>query len=232
VTCRVNAVTRRAAIFDVNETMLDLGALDPLFADWFGDAGARAEWFAQTIHYALTLAATRICQSFADVGAASLTELARRRDRTLPQDAAIQLRTATLSLPPHADVLPALTRLHHAGFLTAALSNNPKTSVQTQMRHAGLDSILDRIMSVEEVGALKPSPEVYRFAIDRLGTTPAATWMIAAHGWDIAGAMRSGLRGAFVSRPGQYPDPLAVPDIVAANLVDLAEELISRADVE
>ncbi len=54
----------RAVIFDVNETMLDLGALDPLFVRWFGDPTARKEWFAQTLHSAMTLAATRKFRSF------------------------------------------------------------------------------------------------------------------------------------------------------------------------
>ena len=58
----------RAVIFDVNETMLDLGALDPLFARWFGDPIARKEWFAQTLHFAMTLAATREFRSFGEVG--------------------------------------------------------------------------------------------------------------------------------------------------------------------
>lgn len=222
-------MTRRAVVFDVNETMLDLAALDPLFVDWFADAAARAEWFAQTIHIALTLAATRTYRNFAEVGAASLTQVARRRDRTLPPDAATQLRAATTSLPSHPDVVPALTRFRDAGFSTTALSNNPLASLQGQMRHAGLEALLDEVMSVDEAGALKPSPQVYRFALDRLGTEPGATWMVAAHGWDIAGAMRAGLRGAFVARPGQTPDPFAVPDIVAANLIDLADELIAVA---
>jgi hypothetical protein len=33
--------------FDVNETLLDLRALDPLFARVLGDAGLRPQWFAQ-----------------------------------------------------------------------------------------------------------------------------------------------------------------------------------------
>jgi 2-haloacid dehalogenase len=225
-------MSRSAVAFDVNETMLDLSSLDPLFTDWFADPGARAEWFAQTIHYALTLAATRTFRSFAEVGGVALREIARRRGRTLPPDAATRLRTATLSLPPHPDVVPALTRLHDAGFILAALSNNSTASLHTQMRHAGLDAILDEVMSVDEAGALKPSPEVYRYAVDRLGTTPTTTWMVAAHGWDIAGAMRADLRGAFVSRPGQHPDPLTAPEIVASDLVDLANELIVMANVQ
>jgi 2-haloacid dehalogenase len=218
---------RQVVVFDVNETVLDLGALEPLFVDWFDDTGTRAEWFALTIHYALTLAATRTFRGFADVGASALDELAARRNHPLPHDVTSQLRTAMATLPPHADVLPALTRLRDAGFTTAALSNNPLPTVQTQMRHAGLDALFDVVMSVDEAAALKPSPEVYRFALERLGTPASATWMIAAHGWDIAGAMRCGLRGAFVARPGQRADPLAAPDIAAANLIDLVDELIT-----
>ncbi|HLL50341.1 MAG TPA: hypothetical protein VK356_06705 [Thermomicrobiales bacterium] len=70
----------RAVIFDVNETLLDLGALDPLFTEWFDDPAARKEWFTQTLHLAMTLAATRAFKSFSDVGAAALEEVARRRE--------------------------------------------------------------------------------------------------------------------------------------------------------
>src|SRR5690242_9584172 len=69
---------RPAVVCDVNETMLDLAALDPLFASWFGEATVRREWFAQTLHFALTLAATRTYRSFAEVGAAALAAVARR----------------------------------------------------------------------------------------------------------------------------------------------------------
>ena len=43
----------RVCVFDVNETLLDLRALDPAFAQVFGDAGVRREWFAQMIQSAL-----------------------------------------------------------------------------------------------------------------------------------------------------------------------------------
>jgi 2-haloacid dehalogenase len=82
----------RAVIFDVNETMLDLGALDPLFVRWFGDPIAWNEWFAQTLHFAMTLAATREFRSFGEVGAAALAEIAHRRGISLPGEAAAQLR--------------------------------------------------------------------------------------------------------------------------------------------
>ena len=217
----------RAVIFDVNETMLDLGALDPLFARWFGDPIARKEWFAQTLHFAMTLAATREFRSFGEVGAAALAELARRRGMSLPDDAAARLREAMLRLPAHHDVVPALRMLRDAGLVTAALSNNPLPVVQEQLHHAGLSPLFAEIMSVDEAGALKPAPEVYDFAVRRLDLPPGSIWMVAAHGWDIAGATRAGLRGAFVARPGQSPDPFAPPEIIADDLLAIAHAILA-----
>lgn len=211
-----------AVIFDVNETLLDLSALDPLFVTWFGDAAARRDWFAQTLHFALTLAATREYRDFADVGRAACATLADRRGVTVPADASEQLRRALRRLPPHADVVPALHHLRAAGVLIAALSNNPLAMLREQLTNAGLAHLFDDIMSVEQAGALKPAPEVYRLARRHLGPEARTVWMVAAHGWDIAGAMRAGLRGAFVARPGQLPDPFAPPEIIGADLVEVA----------
>ena len=217
----------RAVIFDVNETMLDLSELDPLFTRWFGDPIARKEWFAQTLQLAMTLAATREFRSFGEVGVAALAELAYRRGVSLPGDNAARLREAVLRLPAHLDVVPTLRILRDAGMVTAALSNNPLPVVQEQLRHAGLSPLFDEIMSVDEAGALKPAPEVYDFAVRRLDLPPSSIWMVAAHGWDIAGATRAGLRGAFVARPGQSPDPFAPPEILADDLLGIAHAILA-----
>lgn len=216
----------RVVIFDVNETMLDLGALDPLFVRWFGDQLARKEWFALTLHFALTLAATREFRSFGEVGAAALAGIAHRRGLSLPGEVAAQLHEEVLRLPAHLDVAPALRILRHAGLVTAALSNNPLPVVQKQLHHVGLSPLFDEIMSVDEAGALKPTPEVYDLAVRRLRLAPNPIWMVAAHGWDIAGATRAGLRGAFVARPSQSPDPFAPPEIIADDLLTLARSIL------
>lgn len=40
----------RVCVFDVNETLLDMAALDPHFERLFGDATARGRWFGQFQH--------------------------------------------------------------------------------------------------------------------------------------------------------------------------------------
>ena len=52
--------------------------------------------------------------------------------------------------------------------------------------------------------------------------------LIAAHAWDIVGAMRAGCAGAFVARPGAVWYPLAPPpDAVAPDLIAVAERIIA-----
>ncbi len=48
--------------------------------------------------------------------------------------------------------------------------------------------------------------------------------MVAAHGWDVAGAKEAGLQTAFIARPGKalYP-PATKPDYVVENVSELAE---------
>jgi 2-haloacid dehalogenase len=52
--------------------------------------------------------------------------------------------------------------------------------------------------------------------------------LIAAHAWDVAGAVAAGCRAAFVARPGKVLDPLAdPPELVVADLDGLADRLLA-----
>jgi len=74
---------------------------------------------------------------------------------------------------------------------------------------------------------LKPAAEAYHMAAQRLGIQPGDVRMIAAHAWDITGAIRAGCAAAFIARPGMVLDPAGEqPDIVAADLREAAEQII------
>jgi 2-haloacid dehalogenase len=84
-------------------------------------------------------------------------------------------------------------------------------------------------MSVQAVGKFKPAVEIYNMAAEKLKESARDLWMVAAHDWDIAGAMHAGWRGAFVARPGMVVAPQAkAPDIVGQDLAEVADQLIKR----
>jgi 2-haloacid dehalogenase len=52
--------------------------------------------------------------------------------------------------------------------------------------------------------------------------------LIAAHAWDVSGALAAGAKAAFVARPGAVPSPLGPqPDVVAVDIARIADALLS-----
>ena len=52
--------------------------------------------------------------------------------------------------------------------------------------------------------------------------------LVAAHSWDIAGAMAAGCQAGFVARPGMVVSPLGdPPGITGPDLAAVAEQIIS-----
>jgi 2-haloacid dehalogenase len=224
-------MARRVIVFDVNETLLDLGALKPQFERVFGDGEVLREWFGQVLQSALLTAVAGPYSDFGKVGRAALEMVAARRDIALTDPDARAVLAGMRTLPPHADVVPALRLLKEEGFRLAALTNSPPAVAEAQLTNSGIAPLLDRILSVDTVRRLKPAAEVYRHAADSLGVAPVDLRMVAAHSWDVAGAMRAGCRAAFVARPGMVLDPLfEPPDIVGPDLGVVAERIVT-ADV-
>jgi 2-haloacid dehalogenase len=221
-------MARQVIVFDVNETLLDLGALKPQFERVFGDGEVLREWFGQVLQSALLTAVAGPYSDFGKVGRAALEMVAARRDVALTDADARAVLAGMRTLPPHADVVPAIRRLKEEGFRLAALTNSPPAVAEAQLTNSGIAPLLDRILSVDTVRRLKPAAEVYRHAADSFGVAPADLRMVAAHSWDVAGAMRAGCKAAFVARPGMVLDPLfEPPDIVGPDLGVVAERIVA-----
>jgi len=222
---------RHVLVFDVNETLLDLRALAAPFENVFGDGAIFSQWFAQVIQSALLTVVTGPYQDFAQVGRSALDMLAERRGLVLDDEQRNLILGTMRTLPPHPDVIPALEILKDAGFRMAALTNSPPQLAEAQLMHAELTPFMERIMSVDAVQSLKPAAKVYEYAAEQLGIKPAKIRLIAAHSWDVAGAMRAGCAAGFVARPGMVLEPLfPAPDIIAADMISMAEKIISTAD--
>lgn len=216
-------------VFDVNETLLDLRALDPRFEQVFGEARVRGLWFSQVLQLSLVSTLVGDYADFAALGRTALEMVAARRKRALSTDEQTFLLSGMRTLPAHPDVHPALERLKQSGFRMVTLTNNPPAVVQAQLQNAGLAEFFEQMISVEAVRRFKPAAEVYQMAAQQLGVSVGECWLIAAHDWDVYGALRAGAHGAFIARPGMVLNGLMPqPEIVGVDLGGVADSLIKK----
>lgn len=217
-------------VLDVNETMLDLSALDEHFKRIFGDCGVRREWFSLVLRNALTLTVIGDYHDFAAVAGAALGMIAATHGVAITDADRTTIATTMSSLPAHQDVAPSLRRLRAAGLRLAVLTNSPPDVAETQLTNAGLMSLFDHTLSVHATRKFKPHRDVYEYAATQIGIPPRQMMMVAAHDWDIAGAMATGMQGAYVVRPGMALNPLFVePTVSGATMAVVADVILGRA---
>lgn len=221
----------RACVFDVNETLLDMGALDQHFECIFGDSGARQVWFGQFLQLWLTETVTGVYQEFGAIGGAALKMLAEDRGVEISDENRGEVLDGMRQLPPHPEVEEGLSRLRGAGFRIAALTNSPQEVADAQIDNSGLREHFEQVFSADTVQRLKPAPEPYRLAAESLGVKLGEVRLVAAHGWDVAGALRAGCAAAFVDRPGKALFPTAPrPDVVGVDLREVADQIIAAEE--
>ncbi len=218
----------RICVFDVQETLLDLRALDTHFARSFADAAlVRRRWFHQVVQSAFVSIITDRYADFTRLAEAALEMVAAEEDVTLSREERHALLGQLRALPAHADVRGALERLRAAGLRLAVLTNATAEVAEAQLTHARLRDSFEQVLSADAVRRLKPAPEPYRWAAGQLGVPIGQLRLISAHAWDIAGALHAGCAAAFLYRPGLPFDPLVErPDIVGEGLTDVVERLV------
>ena len=217
----------RVCVFDVNETLLDLGALDPYFERIFGDSSARQAWFGQFLASWLTITVIGNYWDFGTIGGNALEMVAERQGVDLSDEDKQQILGGMQELPPHPEVAESLSRMRDAGLTLATLTNSTQQVAEAQIENAGLYDHFEQILSADTVKRLKPAPEPYRLAADSFGVELGQIRLVAAHAWDVAGATRAGCAAAFVARPGMVLNPLVKrPDVVGTDLREVADQIV------
>lgn len=217
----------RVIVFDVNETLLSLSGLDDSFAATFGDAGIKSQWFAQLLGLSMTATIVEDYRDFSLLGRSALEQVAARHGARPSDDQLKRILQSMQQLPPHDDAQPALESLRAGGFRLAALTNSAPAVARAQLEHAGLDTFFEAILSVDDVRRFKPAPAPYRMAARHFQVKVSQLRMVAAHDWDIIGAMAAGCRGAFVARGGNaFPAHAPQPDVCGPDLERVAEAIL------
>lgn len=216
-------------VFDVNETLSDITPLRGRFEDIGAPGHLLPTWFAGVLRdgFALTAAG-----AYAD-----FTSLAHDGVRTLlsglegwtgdAEAAARHILDGFSRLDVHPDVPDGVRKLSDAGYRLTAMTNGSVALTERLLDTAG---VLDRFEALSDVRGprcWKPAPAAYHYAVERVGVQPEQAMLVAVHPWDIDGARRAGLDGAWLRRGAAvYPSTMTPPGFSAQDLEDLAHMLV------
>jgi len=216
-------------VFDVNETLLDLRVMEPVFERIFGDKSAMRLWFANLIMYSAALTLAERYVPFTEIGSAVMKMLADTRGISISPGDKSELLERFSSMPPHPEVPEALSKLRRSGFRLFTLTDNLLEVQTRQLERAGLIDYFEARFSADAAESHKPSPRAYAYVEGRLGVPPSQLFLIACHTWDTLGAVAAGWEAALIKREGN--DLLGVgpqPQIVGKDLLEVADRLIAR----
>ena len=218
-------------IFDVNETLLDLTPLKRSINAALEDESASDIWFSQLLHYSLVETITGSYHNFSELATAVFEMNAQKHNKNFTKTEIGEILSPIEKLKSYPEVMEGLKSLKEAGYDLIAFSNGKPEVLSKQLKFAAIDHYFDKILSVEAVQKYKPHPDAYNFVLDQGGLDVEETMMVAAHGWDIAGAQRAGLKTAFIQRPGKFLFPLArKPTMEALDIRSFALKLIKDID--
>jgi 2-haloacid dehalogenase len=204
-----------AVLFDATDTLFELTPLRGRFGAEVVEA-----WFQRLQHSVSTLTMTGVFRPFDEAAQAAFATTAARLGLDAEPE---EVKELLSQLPPAEDAAEALAAADSAGLTVAILTNGGRDNVEKLLDQAGLS--VEHIFTAADAEAYKPAPEPYLHAVAELGLEPQEATLVAAHGWDVLGALNAKLQAVWVDRgerewPFPMSEPRRAPSLVGA--VELA----------
>ncbi len=219
----MSRVRPEVVAFDVNETLLDLAPVRATLVEAGRPESLLATVFARTLLTGIAATATGSWCRFRDAFDAALAQ-----ESDLDAAARADVAEAFGELAPHPDVEPAIRRLTEAGVRVVTLTHGSPGVAESGLERGGVTPLVERSLSSEVIHAWKPSREVYLWAAGVCDVAPDRMALVAAHGWDVLGAQRAGLTGAWFPRHERvYPAVYEPPHVTAADLGGVVDALLA-----
>lgn len=193
--------------FDAYGTLFDVFSVTALCEELFPGQGTPLTqlWRAKQLQYSTLRSLMGRHATFWQVTEDGLVYASRSLGLDLTVAKRQQLMDAYLTLTAYPDVRPGLQALKQAGLRVAILSNGEPKMLQAAAESAGIDQILDDIISVEDIGVFKPKPEVYGLIQKHLPGEKSEIGFVSSNSWDVAGSGSAGLTTFWIQRRATEP---------------------------
>lgn len=212
-----------AVVFDAYGTLLDVHAAMSKHASRVGLRWKMlaVEWRTKQLEYSWidSLTGHGKRRDFAACTADALDNVLTRHGIADPglRD---ELLRAYNQLDAYPEVSGMLKTLRGRGLQLAVLSNGTPEMLAVACAAAGIASLVDAVISVEQADIFKPAPAVYELVQAELGVPPAHCLFVSGNPWDTQAALANGFAAIRVNRQAD-PDEYGLRGRLVAELPDL-----------
>jgi 2-haloacid dehalogenase len=221
--------SRGTVVFDIIGTCFSLSQV----ADALSRAGAPPHalplWFARSLRDGFALSHAGGYQPLKAVLEAELARTLRQLQVAATPEQVGQITGSFGQLEPQPGFSELVAELAGDGWRILALTNSSSEATKGLLERAGALQHFSALLSCDQVQKTKPHPDVYELARRE---AQGDVWMVAAHAWDIQGAIRAGFRTIFISDlEGGYLEVYPEPDVTVARLSEVGSALRAAAAV-
>jgi 2-haloacid dehalogenase len=219
--------------FDAYGTLLDVYSMGVLAETLFPGHGQSLTvlWRDRQIEYTRLITMSDPTgsihyQSFWDLTIAALRFSCKRLAIPLSHDQEAQLMGQYAKLSAFPECQSTLSHLKKAGIATAVLSNGNQAMLSRALQANQLDTLLDKVISVDEVRQFKVSPASYGLLTSHFACAPKDILFVSSNAWDVIGAGWFGLTTFWVNRQNlPFEEIGPKPTYTGANLNDVLATL-------
>ena len=215
--------------FDVYGTLIDTHGVVIKLRDFVGDSAEEFSrvWREKQLEYSFRRGLMRTYENFGVCTSQALDFTNASLGAGLTADQKTALLAEYRSLPAFDDVHESLVELKADAHLLYAFSNGTADAVETLLSAAGIRSLFDGVVSVDDCRTFKPSPDVYEHLLKTTSVSAGEAWLISSNPFDVIGAVSSGLRGVWVQRSAESTfDPWGIePTVTIPSLRALSDHV-------
>jgi len=214
----------QALVFDAYGTLFDVHSVVARCEQYWPGKGAALSqtWRTKQLEYSWLRTLMGRYLPFSTVTRDALAYACEALGLALDAAQSEALMQAYRALAPYPDVPDALAQLRAGGRKLAILTNGSPDMIDPLVRHCGMEKTFDAVLSADALRTYKISPQVYQYAVDRLGVSPQNIGFVSSNCWDALGAKNFGFNVWWINRQNAPVDRLdAQPDGILRGLGEL-----------
>ena len=219
----------KAVVFDAYGTLFDVYSIQVLAEELYPKHGAdiAVKWRDKQIEYTRLItqsdphnsSGSKYYQSFWDLTKLSLEYTLDRLKLDRSSDQVNKLMEQYAHLTPFPENFAVLQKIKGMGLTSAILSNGSPEMLASAVKSAGMEDVLDHIISVDRIRLFKTSPECYGLVQQTISVRKEEVLFVSSNAWDALGASWYGFTTLWINRQNLPTEAIGKkPDYIGSDL--------------